>query len=60
NGGRSGKEFYRDITGDEVALVKAEIEHRTELELSLMPPGLLAALTLEEVRDLLCYLEDTR
>ncbi|MEM0967741.1 MAG: PVC-type heme-binding CxxCH protein [Verrucomicrobiota bacterium] len=59
NGGRSGKEFYRDITGDEVALVKAEIEHRTELELSLMPPGLLAALTLEEVRDLLCYLEDT-
>ena len=58
NGGRSGKEFYRDIAGKEVALVKTEIEQRTETELSVMPPGLLIGLSAEEVRDLLEYLEN--
>lgn len=58
NGGRSGKEFYRNIAGGEVGLVKAEIKERADLEMSLMPPGLLTGLTVEEIRDLLFYLEN--
>lgn len=56
NGGRSGKEFYRDITGSEIGLLKSEIKERTELEMSLMPVGLLTGLTMEEVRDLIAFL----
>lgn len=57
-GGRSGKEFYRDITGGEQAFPKDEIVARAELDTSLMPPGLLLMLSREEIRDLLAFLED--
>ncbi len=58
SGGRSGKEFYRDITGATVGLVKADIAKREDLEISLMPSALLTGLTIEEVRDLIAYLEN--
>ena len=59
SGGRSGKEFYRDIHGEEVALIKTDITERTELQISLMPTGLLTGLSMTEVRDLIGYLEST-
>jgi len=59
-GGRSGKEFYRQITGDERAIRKLEIVGRQELRTSLMPVGLLLNLTAEEARDLLAFLEASR
>tara|TARA_Y100001934_G_C12381235_1_gene792551 strand:+ start:2681 stop:5170 length:2490 start_codon:yes stop_codon:yes gene_type:complete len=55
-GGRSGKEFYRDRTGKERGIVKDEITSRRELKTSLMPDGLLASLTIQEIRDLVAYL----
>jgi putative heme-binding domain-containing protein len=56
-GGRSGKEFYRDITGADRAIVKTEIVGREELRTSLMLPGLLQNLTPREARDLLAFLQ---
>ena len=55
-GGRSGKEFYRDSTGREHAIVKTEIASRRELKSSMMPEGLLTSLTDQEIRDLLVFL----
>ncbi|MFP6897973.1 MAG: PVC-type heme-binding CxxCH protein [Roseibacillus sp.] len=55
-GGRSGKEFYREITGKERAILKSEIVGREQLEISLMPPGLVSRLTARELRDLIAFL----
>jgi putative membrane-bound dehydrogenase-like protein len=55
-GGSSGKEFYRDITGNERGFLKTDIVRREELKSSLMPEGLLASLTDGEIRDLLAFL----
>lgn len=55
-GGRSGKEFYRNSVGREHAIVKDEIVGRRELKSSMMPEGLLASLTDQEIRDLLAFL----
>ena len=51
----SSVEVYRDITGKERTFKKTEILERTELKTSLMPPGLVATLTDEELRDLLAF-----
>lgn len=51
----SSTEVYRDITGKERTFIKADILQRTELKTSLMPPGLVAMLTEEELRDLLAF-----
>ncbi|MEM1295333.1 MAG: hypothetical protein AAGH89_08205, partial [Verrucomicrobiota bacterium] len=57
-GGNSGKEFYRDITGAEQSFVKADIDHRQELQTSLMPGGLILALSPAELRDLVAFLSE--
>lgn len=57
-GGRSGKEFYRGTNGREQAILKSEILSRRELKSSLMPEGLLASLTDQEIRDLLAFLSE--
>jgi len=54
----SNKHFFRDLVGKERGFVEADIAERTELKTSLMPPGLVAALTDEELRDLLAFLRD--
>lgn len=56
-GGRSGREFYRDPRGRDKAILKSEIVGRRELKTSLMPEGLLATLTDQEIADLLAFLE---
>ena len=56
-GGRSGKEFYRDITGSEQAILKSDIVAREEIKSSLMPPGLIFNLTPSELRDLVAFLQ---
>lgn len=58
-GGRSGKEFYRDITGAEQAILKTDIVAREEVKTSLMPPGLTMNLTAEELRDLIAFLQSS-
>jgi putative heme-binding domain-containing protein len=55
-GGRSGKEYYREVTGRERAILKSEIVSRKQMELSLMPPGLTTNLTARELRDLMVFL----
>lgn len=52
------KEVYRDLTGKERLFEKADIVQRSEQKISLMPPGLVASLTDEELRDLLAFLRN--
>ncbi len=52
----SSTEVFRDITGKERTFQKADIIQRTELQTSLMPPGLVTSLTDGELRDLLAFL----
>lgn len=52
------KEVYRDFTGKERLFEKSDILQRTELKTSLMPMGLVATITDEELRDLLAFLRD--
>ena len=54
----SSIEVFRDITGKERTFQKSDIIERTDLNTSLMPPGLVAALTDEELRDLLAFLRN--
>ena len=51
----SSIDVFRDLTGKERTFQKADIIQRTELTTSLMPPGLVATLTDEELRDLLAF-----
>ena len=51
-------EVYRDLIGKERVFQKADIVQRTELKTSLMPPGLVASLTDQELRDLLAFLRE--
>ena len=44
------------MVGQETTLEKAEIASQSALNVSLMPEGLLGALTPEQVRDLIAYL----
>ena len=51
----SSIDVFRDITGKERTFQKADILERTELHTSMMPTGLVALLTDEELRDLLAF-----
>lgn len=46
--------------GIDQAIASDKIEEVTELEASLMPPGLLALLTPQEIADLLAYLDELK
>ncbi|MEM7601211.1 MAG: PVC-type heme-binding CxxCH protein [Verrucomicrobiota bacterium] len=50
------RETYLGIDGKEFSVQKPDIVSSTELDISLMPPGLLMPLQPEEIRDLLAYL----
>ena len=52
----SNVDAFRDLTGKERVFQVADIVQRSELKTSLMPAGLVASLTNEEVRDLLAFL----
>ncbi len=54
------REAYLGIDGKEFSVNKAEIVSSTEVDISLMPPGLLMPLQPEEIRDLLAYLLQNR
>jgi putative heme-binding domain-containing protein len=54
----SNREVFRDLTGKERSYFITDIAKREELMTSLMPPGLVAMLTDQEVRDLLAFLRD--
>ncbi|MEQ1858479.1 MAG: PVC-type heme-binding CxxCH protein [Chthoniobacteraceae bacterium] len=49
---------FRDLTGTERQINRAEVVSRTELQTSVMPPGLLTMLTDREIRDLLAFLRE--
>ncbi len=49
-----------DATGQTHAVKKADVKTRTDVHLSLMPPGLTAGLKPDELVDLLAYLESLR
>ena len=53
--GGSGREFYRDATGKEVLIKSDEIVARRESHVSMMPADLHKSMTIEEIRDLLAY-----
>jgi len=50
----------RDAGGGETQLDPRQVRSTERLQLSLMPEGLLAALTREEIRDLLAYLQSLK
>jgi putative heme-binding domain-containing protein len=50
----------RDAGGAETRLAPSQVRSIERLQLSLMPEGLLAALTREETRDLLAYLQSLK
>ncbi len=52
-----GAEAYLGSDGIEFVLKKSEIEEHRESRTSLMPEGLLATMTIGELRDLIAYLE---
>ena len=56
----SSIEVYRDLTGKERTFQKADIVERSELHTSVMPPGLVATLTDEELRDLLAFVRNDK
>ena len=47
------------VIGQDTVLAKSEIQSREKLPISMMPEGLLKALSDEEVRDLISYLRTT-
>lgn len=52
----SSTDVFRDLTGKEHTFQKSDILQRTELKTSIMPMGLPATITDEELRDLLAFL----
>jgi putative membrane-bound dehydrogenase-like protein len=56
----SDNEIFRDLTGKERVFQKADIVERAELRTSLMPAGLVDALTDGELRDLLAFLSSNQ
>jgi putative membrane-bound dehydrogenase-like protein len=55
-GGDDGIEPYADSTGKRFELRSEEIELRSPAEASIMPEGLAASLTVEDLRDLVAFL----
>ena len=49
----------RDLTGTQTTLRKAQVANRAVSEGSVMPPGLVDTLTLQELASLLAFLEST-
>jgi putative heme-binding domain-containing protein len=47
---------FRDLTGAERTIKRADVTQRQDLTTSVMPPGLFAMLTDREIRDLLAFL----
>ncbi|MEM0970533.1 MAG: cytochrome C, partial [Verrucomicrobiota bacterium] len=59
--GKEGKaQGYIGPDGSKFSVLKADVVAREELPISLMPPGLIMALTDSEIRDLLTYLLEGR
>ena len=54
----SSVDVFRDLTGKERTFQKSDIIERTELTTSLMPAGLAASMTDEELRDLLAFVRN--
>ena len=52
----SNTEVFRDLAGKERSFPEADVISRTEIKMSLMPPGLVMSLTDAELRDLLAFL----
>ena len=50
------RQTYVGPDGKKISVPKLDIRKREELSISLMPPGLLHAMTASEIRDLLAYL----
>ena len=50
-------EAYLGIDGKEFRLKKEDIDEHRESAVSLMPEGLLQGLTIQEIRDLIAFLE---
>lgn len=50
----------KGVDGQPVRIAKSDIKEQRTSEVSLMPPGLAAGLTLEEFADLIAYLESLR
>ena len=55
--GGGGNEVYRDATGRERRFKTESIEQRKELKTSMMPDGLANTMTIQEIRDLLAFLQ---
>lgn len=53
---RKFKRFSRESTGRERTFKKTDIVQRKELKTSLMPTGIVAQLTDDDLRDLLAFL----
>jgi putative membrane-bound dehydrogenase-like protein len=58
--GLEGEQFYVAQDAKEFMLLPADIDERRESKESIMPKGLLDALTDDEIRDLFAYLESLR
>ena len=56
----SSTDVFRDLTGKERSFPEADVLKRTEIKMSLMPPGLVMSLTDAELRDLMAFLTSTR
>ena len=56
----TGEQLYADATGAITALKPAAITLREPLSISIMPEGLPAALTVDELRDLVAYLSQLK
>lgn len=56
----AGEIEVRDATGKPVTLKPADIKKRTESEVSIMPPGLVNNLSVEDLAALLAYLESKK
>ena len=55
-----GAQTYVDSEGRQFTLHESEIEQRAPQQLSVMPAGLVARMTIQEFRDLLAYLLQRR
>ena len=55
-----GAQTYVDAQGQAITLPTADIEDRQPHHVSIMPEGLVQSLTVQELRDLLAYLEAPR
>lgn len=55
-GQKGGTHFYGDAAGNQFELYNRDIVTRTQVPVSLMPPGLVMAMTNQEIADLVSWL----